>query len=49
MLNNIYLKNHVQFVNSRLVGEKNGRKTGITLNIVVKNAGETKQQWFSMV
>ena len=33
-----YLKNFAQFVTEILSGEKSGRKTGVTLNIVQKNA-----------
>jgi|TARA_B100000768_G_scaffold94819_1_gene88611 hypothetical protein len=34
----------VQFVKNHLTGEKNGKKTGNKLNIVVKDAGETKDK-----
>jgi len=34
----------VQFVKNHLTGEKNGKKTGNKLNIVVKDAGEIKDK-----
>ena len=34
----------MQFVKNHLTGEKNGKKTGYKLNIVVKDAGETKDK-----
>ena len=36
--NNIYLQKYVSVVKDHLHGEKNGKETGIMLNIVVKNA-----------
>ena len=34
----------MQFVKNHLTGEKNGKKIGNKLNIVVKDAGETKDK-----
>ena len=34
----------MQFVKNHLTGEKNGKKTGNKLNIVVKDAGEIKDK-----
>ena len=34
----------MQFVKNHLTGEKNGKKTGNKSNIVVKDAGETKNK-----
>ena len=34
----------MQFVKNHLTGDKNGKKTGNKLNIVVKDAGETKDK-----